>query len=35
MMENGNAVCKDITQSITQLDSDESRFYVNDAEAES
>ena len=34
-MENGNAVCNDVTQSITQFDSDESRFYVNDEEVES
>lgn len=33
-MENGNAVCKDVTKSITQFDSDESRFYVNDTEVE-
>ena len=34
-MENGNAICKDVTQSITQFDSDESKFYVNDTEVES
>ncbi len=34
-MENGKAVCKDVTQSITQFDSDESRFYVNDLEVDS
>lgn len=31
-MENGKAVCKDVTQSITQFESDESKFYVNDTE---
>lgn len=34
-MENGKAICKDVTQSITQFDSDESKFYVNDTEVES
>ncbi len=34
-MENGNAICKDVTQSITQFDSDESKFYVNDTEVKS
>lgn len=34
-MENGKAVCKDVTQSITQFDSDESKFCVNDTEVES
>lgn len=29
------AVCKDMTQSITQFDSGESKFYVNDTEVES
>jgi hypothetical protein len=33
-MEDGKAVCKDVTQSITQFDSDESKFYVNDTEVE-
>lgn len=33
-MENGNAVCKDVTQSITQFDSDESKFYINETEVE-
>lgn len=31
-MKEGKAICKDITKSITQFDSDESHFYVNDAE---
>lgn len=35
VMENGKAICKDMTQSITQFDSDESEFYVNDTEVES
>lgn len=34
-MENGNAICKDVTQSITPFDSDESKYYVNDTEVES
>lgn len=34
-MENGKAICKDVTQSITQFDSGESKFYVNDTEVES
>lgn len=34
-MENGNAICKDVTQSVTQFDGDESTFYVNDIEVES
>lgn len=34
-MENGKAVCKDTIQSITQFDSDESKFYVNDMEVDS
>lgn len=34
-MKNGKAVCKDMTQSVAQFDSDESRFYVNDMEVES
>ncbi len=33
-MENRKAVCKDVTQSITQFDSEESRFYVNDTEVD-
>ncbi len=33
-LENGKAVCKDMTQSITQFDSGESRFYINDTEVE-
>ena len=35
VMENGKAICKDMTQSITQFDSDESEFYVNDTEVDS
>lgn len=31
-MKEGKAICKDITKIITQFDSDESLFYVNDAE---
>mgnify|MGYP001037972386 FL=1 len=31
-MESGKAVCKDVTQSITQFESDESKFYVNGTE---
>lgn len=31
-MEEGKAIRKDITKSIMQFDSDESHFYVNDAE---
>ena len=31
-MKKGKAICKDITKIITQFDSDESLFYVNDAE---
>jgi len=34
-MKNGNAICKDVTQSITQFDSDDIKFYVNDIEVES
>lgn len=34
-IENGKAVCKDMTESITQFDSNESKFYVNDTEVES
>ena len=34
-MEKGKAVCKDVTESITQFDNDESRFYVNGTEVES
>ncbi len=34
-MESGKAVCKDVTQSITQFESDKSKFYVNDTEVES
>ncbi len=34
-MENGKAICKDVTKSIMQFDSDESKFYVNDTEVES
>lgn len=34
-MEHGKAVCKDVTQSITQFDSDETKFYVNDTEVDS
>lgn len=33
-MEDGKAICKDMTENITQFDSDESEFYVNDAEVE-
>lgn len=29
-MEDGKAICEDMTQSITQFDSDESAFFVND-----
>lgn len=34
-MENGKAVCKDVTESITQIESDERKFYVNDTEVDS
>lgn len=34
-MEDGKAICKDMTQSITQFDSDEGKFYVNNTEVES
>lgn len=34
-MENGRAVCKDMTESITQIDSDERKFYVNGTEVDS
>lgn len=34
-IENGKAICKDMTESITQFDSNESKFYVNDTEVES
>ena len=29
-MEDGKAICEDMTQSITQFDSDERAFFVND-----
>lgn len=34
-MEDGKAICKDMTQRITQFDSDEREFFVNDAKVES
>lgn len=34
-MEDGKAICKDMTQIITQFDRDESKFYVNGTEVES
>ena len=33
-MEDGKAICKDMTESIMQFDSDESEFYVNDTKVE-
>lgn len=33
-MEDGKAICQDMTQSITQFDSEESEFFVNDTKVE-
>ena len=33
-LEDGKAICKDVTQSMTQFDSDKSEFFVNDTKVE-